>query len=234
VAQYKRAELEAQIHQLLRPFDAFLVPTATHHPTLDEVAASPLGANARLGEWTNFANLADLCAIALPGVTRRDGLPFGMTLMTLPWEEGRLETVAEIYESASARVEVAVVGAHLTGMPLNHLLTNRGGVLCNSTTTAPHYRLFALEDTTPPKPALVRTKGPSDSAEGFSIAVEVWSLPLAKFGEFVAEIPAPLGIGKIELADGRIVCGFLAEAVSTQGRKDISHTGGWKAWLASR
>jgi allophanate hydrolase len=125
-------------------------------------------------------------------------------------------------------MRIAVVGAHLTGQPLNHQLTDRGGRRCASTTTAPEYRLYALP-TDPPKPGLLRTPG-----SGAAIEVEVWALDAAGLGEFVAAIPAPLGVGKIELADGTEVTGFLCEPHAIEGAPDITEHGGWRAYLAAR
>ncbi|HTH13991.1 MAG TPA: allophanate hydrolase [Spirochaetia bacterium] len=228
-AEVRRRELAAVIADLWPDCDALLVPTVPRVYTIEEVLADPLGTNAHLGTWTNFVNLADLCALAVPGGTRSDGLPFGVTLVGRAWEDGRLALVGREWESWSDEVQVAVVGAHLSGLPLNPLLTRRGARLVGSSRTAPLYRLYALEDQVPPKPGLVRT-----TSGGGSVAVEVWSLPRAAYGAFVAEIPSPLGIGTLELEDGRRVQGFLCEAWTLEGRRDITEWGGWKAWLASR
>jgi allophanate hydrolase len=121
-----------------------------------------------------------------------------------------------------------VVGAHLTGQPLNHQLTDLGAVLTQSTTTAPAYRFYAL-DTTPPKPGLVRV-----AEHGAAIELEVWSISEQGLGAFVHAIPAPLGVGKVELADGTEVTGFLCEPLAVEGAAEITHHGGWRAYLASR
>ena len=228
-AEYRRRDLAGTIAALWADCEALLVPTVPRVYTLAEIAAEPLGTNAILGTWTNFVNLADLCALAVPAGYRSDGLPFGVTLVGRAWEDDRLVTLGREWEPWSEEVQVAVVGAHLSGLPLNPLLTRRGGRLVGPARTSPVYRLFALEDQHPPKPGLVRV-----AEGGAPVAVEVWSLPRAAYGAFVAEIPPPLGIGTVELEDGRRVQSFLCEAWTTEGRRDITSWGGWKAWLASR
>lgn len=227
---------EARRHELLRVIetlwegcDALLVPTVPRVYRIQEALDEPFEVNSRLGTWTNFVNLADLCALSVPAGYRSDGLPFGVTLIGRTWEDPLLARVAQEWESFSSEVMVAVVGAHLKGLPLNHLLTSRGARLVGPAQTSPCYRLYALEDQTPPKPGLVRV-----AQGGASLAVEVWAIPRAAYGAFVAEIPGPLGIGTVELSDGRRVQGFLCEAWTTEGRRDITEWGGWKAWLASR
>lgn len=130
----------------------------------------------------------------------------------------------------SRTIRVAVVGAHLSGQPLNHQLTSRGGTLVETTTTSPDYRLFAL-DTIPPKPGLVRTA--AGAARGAPIELEVWELGVAEFGAFVDEVPAPLGIGTVTLADGDAVNGFICEPFALDGAPDITVHGGWRAYLAA-
>ncbi len=228
-AEDKRRELLSVVNHLWDGCDALLVPTVPRHYTVDEVQADPIATNSKLGTWTNFVNLADLCALSVPAGTRADGLPFGITLIGRAWQDYDLAALGREWESGSDEVKVAVVGAHLSGLPLNHLLTKRGGRLIRAGKTAPLYRLFALEDQTPPKPGLIRV-----AQGGGSIALEVWSLPRSAYGTFVAEIPPPLGIGTLELDDGTRVQGFLCEAWTTEGRRDITESGGWRAWLASR
>jgi allophanate hydrolase len=208
--------------------DALLVPTVPRVYTVEEALDEPLLVNSRLGTWTNFVNLADLCALSVPAGFRPDGLPFGVTLVGRAWEDEGLATLGRVWEEGNRETLVAVVGAHLSGLPLNRLLTTRGARLVGPAQTAPRYRLFALEDQTPPKPGLVRV-----SEGGGSLAVEVWAIPLATYGAFVAEIGSPLGIGTVDLDDGRRVQGFLCEAWTTVGRRDITEWGGWKAWLGS-
>jgi allophanate hydrolase len=228
-AEDRRRELARTIATLWQGCDALLVPTVPTVYTIKEVLADPLRTNARLGTWTNFVNLADLCALAVPAGTRADGIPFGVTLIGQAWEDEHLAALGEEWEAWSDEVNVAVVGAHLSGLPLNHLLTRRGARLVGPARTAASYRLYALEDQSPLKPGLVRvTKG------GGAVEVEIWALPRSSYGAFVAEVSPPLGIGTLELDDGRRVQGFLCEAAAAEGRRDITESGGWKAWLASR
>ena len=227
-AEDRRRELERVIAGLWDGCDALLVPTVPRVYKVDEVLADPIAANSRLGTWTNFVNLADLCALSVPAGTRSDGLPFGVTLIGRAWEDGALARLGREWEVWNDEVRVAVVGAHLSGLPLNPLLTRRGARLIRPGATAPLYRLFALEDQKPPKPGLIRV-----GEGGGKIALEVWAIPRAAYGAFVAEIPPPLGIGTLELDDGSRVQGFLCEAWTTAGRRDITEWGGWKAWLAS-
>jgi allophanate hydrolase len=203
------------------------------------------------GIYTNFTNLADLSALALPSGLRADGLPAGITLIAPAWHDDALASFGRQWQRSlslplgatglamkpeefmtpapvsAASVRVAVVGAHLTGMPLNFQLTSRNAVRVEQTTTAATYKLYALANTTPPKPGLVRAES------GSAIIVELWDIPLARFGEFVAEIPAPLGIGSLELADGRIVKGFICEPWAIGEATDITASGGWRSYIQS-
>ncbi|NIZ89896.1 allophanate hydrolase [Kineococcus rubinsiae] len=202
---------------------ALLTPTTTSHPTLTEVAADPVGANARLGRYTNFANLLDLSSLAVPAGTV-DGLPFGVMLTGAAFDDRLLADLAT--RLAAPTLDLVVVGAHLTGQPLNHQLVAAGATFGEAVTTAPHYRLHAL-DTTPPKPGLVRTPG-----DGAAIAGELWRLPAAGFATFVAALPHPMAVGAVDLDDGRTVPGFLCEPAALAGARDITATGGWRAALA--
>ncbi len=247
-AEYRRAELAGEIGRILAGFDAMLVPTVPFHPTLAEVEADPFGVNSKLGTYTNFANLADLSALALPGPFRPDGLPAGITLLAPAWHDQALaafggQWMATLQQPtglqtkffpthktsfrADGCVQLSVVGAHLSGMPLNHQLTSRRARLLESCKTALGYSLYALTNTVPPKPGLVRGKG------GGQIALEVWEIPVDAFGSFVAEVPPPLGIGNVQLEDGRWVKGFICEGVGLEGARDITEFGGWRAYLAS-
>ncbi|AML59455.1 Allophanate hydrolase [Serratia rubidaea] len=246
-AEYLRAELTRQINRLLEPFDALVVPTSPTIRTLAEMAQEPVLFNSQFGTYTNFTNLADLSALALPAALRDDGLPAGITLIAPAWHDRALAAFGQRWQQrlglslgatgralpaqppltpSSQHVRVAVVGAHLSGMPLNAQLTQRRAVLVERTTTAPCYRLYALADTQPPKPGLVKADG------GAAIEVELWDIPLARFGEFVAEVPPPLGIGTLLLADGRRVKGFICEPWALAGATDISAFGGWRAYRA--
>lgn len=201
---------------------ALLTPTTTWHPTLEEVAADPVGANSRMGRYTNFANLLDRSALAVPaGVV--DGRPFGVMLTGAPFADRTLAQLAE--RIMAPAIEVLVVGAHLRGQPLNHQLVASGGSFVRAVRTAPDYRLFAL-DTVPPKPGLARVAEGGAAIEG-----EVWRLPAAGFGGFVAALPQPMGIARTHLDDGSSVAGFLCEMIALDGAADITEFGGWRAYL---
>lgn len=249
-AEYQRADLAREIQTLMGQVDALLVPTSPRHPTITEVAANPIGVNSQLGTYTNFVNLADCSALALPATMRGDGLPFGITLIAPAWQDAALAEFGKRWHShvnlplgATSQpiphhtntpsvppgyVRLAVVGAHLTGMPLNGQLQERNALFVESTHTANHYQLFALPNTTPPKPGLIRTH-----VGGAEIIVELWDVPLQHFGSFVALIPAPLGIGTLTLKDGRDVKGFICEGAAVKGATDITHLGGWRAYIKS-
>ncbi len=239
-AQYRLRALQRRLRALWRNIDALLVPTAPTHPTFAEVDTDPLGANAQLGRYTNFVNLLGWCALAVPSGTTPTGLPFGVTFIAPGGHDVRLQHLGRAWmgagpaapglpaPAAAPLLPLAVVGAHLSGLPLNGQLTERGAVLLEATTTSPHYRLFALPGTTPPKPGLLRV-----AEGGAAIALEVWAMPQAAVGSFLALVPPPLGLGSVQLADGRHVHGFLCEAHALAGAQDITATGGWRAYLAS-
>lgn len=232
--------------------DFLLLPTAPTHYTIAQMQADPVALNRNLGHYTNFVNLLDYAALSVPSSLRPDGLPFGVTLVAPAGSDWQLADLGQRFHHATGltqgatgeplpapgtlpglrpatRVRVAVVGAHLSGMPLNGQLRERGAVLAGAAETAPHYRFFSLPGTTPPKPGLLRV---ADGA-GVPIAVELWDMPLEHYGSFVALVPAPLSIGTLELADGERVQGFLCEAQATAGARDISHFGGWRAYIHS-
>jgi allophanate hydrolase len=249
-AEYRRADLARTIQGILAGFDALVVPTSPSIYTIDALHNDPITLNSRLGIYTNFANLADLSALALPAGFRSDGLPAGITMIGLAWQDDALAAFGRQWQAerrlplgATGRpfsespiavpaerehhVRLAVVGAHLTGMPLNRQLTERNAIFVEKTHTGDNYRLYALAATQPPKPGLVQ------GHEGASIEVELWDVPLAAFGSFVTEIPGPLGIGTLSLADGRQVKGFICEPRGIEGARDITAFGGWRAYLAS-
>ncbi|BCR25874.1 allophanate hydrolase [Aquipseudomonas alcaligenes] len=249
-AEYFRAELSRRINEALGGFDALVVPTSPTIRTLAEMQAEPVLFNSQFGTYTNFTNLADLCALAVPAGLRADGLPAGITLIAPAWHDQALAALGRRWQDfralplgttgralppqgapaqAPGSVRVAVVGAHLTGMPLNFQLTSRDAVLVEQTTSSAHYRLYALPGTVPPKPGLARV-----AEDGAEIIVELWDVPQARFGEFVAEIPPPLGIGNLQLADGRWVKGFICEPYALEGARDITGFGGWRAFIASQ
>lgn len=215
------ARLGAEGRAALTGCSALLTPTTTSHPTIAEVAADPVGANARLGRYTNFANLLDMASLAVPA-GQVDGLPFGVMLTGATGSDRTLAALGHTLLSPS--VDLFVVGAHLSGMPLNHQLVEAGATLLRPASTSADYRLFALE-TVPPKPGLVRTGG---AEAGRRIEGELWRVPAAGFGAFVGGVPAPMAIGKVTLADGSAVCGFLVEPFAVEGAVDISSHGGWR------
>lgn len=203
--------------------DALLTPTTTWHPTLAEVAAEPIATNSRMGRYTNFANLLDQSSIAVPGGTV-DGLPFGVMFTGPAFHDHAIAELAE--RMLAPRIDILVIGAHLTGQPLNHQLVAAGGSMTSEVRTSPDYKLFALA-TTPPKPGLLRV-----SDGGASIRGELWTLSARGFGTFVAAVPTPMTIGTVALDDGRTVSGFLCETIATIDAEDISAHAGWLAWRA--
>ncbi len=230
--------LAARAADALVGSDALLTPTTTLHPTIAEVRGDPVGLNARLGTYTNFANLLDLASLAVPAGTVA-GLPFGIMLTGPAGSDARLAEIAARCDQAD--VDLLVVGAHLSGQPLNHELLAAGGTLLGPAATAPSYRLYAL-DTQPPKPGLVRVEPlPAANAEasaagqaGASITGEVWRLPAAGFARFMTGLAAPMAIGRVRLDDGRDVLGFICEPAALRGAADITRFGGWRGWIGRR
>ncbi len=234
-ARYRLDELAIEVAGLFSEVDVLVLPTVPSIPTLAEVAADPLGVNRGLGRYTNAVNLLGLAALAVPGAARTDGIPAGLSVIAPPsrWPEIVAIAAALCGEPLTAtataggheRIELAVVGAHLRGFPLNERLTSRGAHLVERTTTARAYRFWELPGGPPFRPALERVP---DGA-GAAIEVEVWSLDAAGFGEVTAEVPSPLAIGTVELADGRTVKGFVCELGGLDGATDITAAGGWRA-----
>ncbi|MGQ3017626.1 allophanate hydrolase [Phenylobacterium sp.] len=228
---------------LWESIDVLLLPTAPTIYRISEVLAEPFALNANLGLYTNFVNLLDMSAIAVPAGYRDNGTGFGVTLIGPAWADAALLDLARRYEEIRPMpappeldtadkpptVKLSVVGAHLAGMPLHWQLTSRDARLVARTRTAPTYKLYAMAETTPPKPALIHV----GEDEGAAIEVEVYELDLAGFGSFTAEVPAPLAIGTVSLEDGTTVKGFVAEPRALAGATDITHLGGWRAYIAS-
>jgi allophanate hydrolase len=235
-ALYRLGELRLRAAKVLADCDALLLPTAPSHYTIQDVLDNPLELNARLGTYTNFVNLLDLSALAVPAGFKKSGLPFGITFMAPAFHDARLLSLGRSFvgEAATATrpahdcVWLAVAGAHLSGQPLNHELTSRGARRVRTTKTASEYRLYAL-DTVPPKPGLVHTPGETAHA----IEVEIWELTREAFGSFVAQIPAPMTIGMTRLSDGSVVKGFSCEPHALNGAREISQFGSWRAFRAS-
>jgi allophanate hydrolase len=230
---------------ILADIDFMIVPTAPTFPSIDDLKEQPVIRNSELGYYTNFVNFFDMAALAIPATQRSDGLPFGITLIGPAGSDHLLADAAqkltdsigtnvtsETSVSASplpfseATIQIAVVGAHLDGQPLNWQLLECGARLSEATTTSAQYKLHALSGTVPPKPGLERV-----AHDGKPIALEVWEMPIRHFGKFVANVPSPLAIGTLELSDGRWVKGFLCEPIAIQGATDITHFGGWRAYL---
>jgi allophanate hydrolase len=227
------------------------MPTVPGHPTHDDVTADPVGVNERLGRFTNFVNLMDLAAVAVPAGFTPEGLPFGVSLIAPAWSDPDLLALAGRMQRASVStlgatslplpaaepapatnadlVDVMVCGAHMSGLPLNKQLQERGAWQISTTRTAPIYRFYALPGGPPFRPGLIQVKN-----GGVAIDVEVWRMPVEHFGSFVTGIPAPLGIGKVKLEDGSSVSGFLCEALAADGATDISALGGWRQYMRSK
>lgn len=254
-ATYRLAGLARRAETVWDGIDAMLLPTAGSMYTIAEVEADPIQLNSNLGYYTNFVNLLDLAALAVPAGFSANGRPFGVTLVGPAFSDAGLSDIggaihrdADVTMGATGvalpaareasdkqapgedTVLVAVNGAHMRGLPLNHQLLELGGAFLREDRTAPWYRLYALEDFSPIRPGMVRT---ADSAAGASIALEVWALPTEAIGSLLARIPAPLGLGTLTLASGDPVKGFVCEAAaaSTGGAKDITAHGGWRAYL---
>ena len=250
IGRYRLAELRRQTEAIWATVDMLLLPTTPTTYTVAEMQAEPVLRNSHLGRYTNFVNLFDLAAIAIPaGFDSAERLPAGVTLVGPAFSDDALAGYAAELHAAigrgagrdkmaavnasmplradAASVPIVVVGAHLSGMPLNGELIALGGRLAKRCRTAGDYRLFALPNTTPPKPGLIRTPGYA----GSGIEVEVWHLPVAGFGSFVSRIPSPLGIGKITLDDGSSVSGFLCEQHAIDDAGEVTRFGGWRAYI---
>jgi allophanate hydrolase len=249
-ATYKLGLLKQASLAQWKSMDVLLLPTAGTIYTIEQVQADPFQLNSNLGFYTNFVNLLDLCGVAVPAGFAADGLPFGVSLIAPAGTESSILRIGDAlhrssgcgvgaaramlpapvpFKGSQGRTRLAVVGAHLSGMPLNHQLVDRNATLIASTKTASRYRLYALPGTNPPKPGLVRV-----AEGGASIELEIWEMSHEAFGHFVAAIPSPLGIGTLELLDGSTVQGFACESYAVAGATDITHFGGWRAYMKSR
>jgi allophanate hydrolase len=251
-ALYRLQALRKTAERAFIGIDALVLPTAPTVYSTAQVLANPLELNSRLGTYTNFVNLLDLCGLALPAAIRGDDIPFGITLLAPSGQDARLASIGRVFHAdtklrlgsrcvpqpplpdlaagvAGDEIAIAVVGAHLSGMALNGELKALRGRLLEAAHTAPDYKLYAL-DTTPPKPGMLRVQ----AGTGSPIELEIWALPAAAFGEFVAAIPPPLSIGTIRLADGRGVKGFMVEPAGVEGARDISAYKGWRAFMAEK
>jgi allophanate hydrolase len=255
-AQHRLQAFAAEAAPMWREIDVLCVPTLPAPCSMEAMRAEPVARNRMLGAYTNFVNLLDLAALAVPASIRPDGLPSGITLIGKAGSDWQLAElgqrfhhdtgltqgatrqplgapalIAALQPSSRTHLALAVVGAHLSGMPLNAQLTERGAVLAQRTTTAPHYRLFALAGTQPPKPGLQRTT--SEGADAAAIAIEVWWLPLQTVGSFLALVPPPLALGSVELANGSWVHGFVCEGHALVDAFDVTVHGGWRPYIQS-
>lgn len=245
---YRLADLKRKAEPMLEAVDCLCVPTIPRFFTVKDLEADPIGPNSKFGTYTNFVNLLDMAGIAVPVATRSDGRPGSITLLGPSGFDGTLAGIARMLHEgagvklgatgwplvserptipglAAGEMAVALVGAHMTGLPLNHEIAGRGGRFLFAGHTTSEYRLYALAGGPPKRPGLVR------SPNGAAIALEVWAIPRARFGEFMEGIPSPLGIGTLRLKGGATVKGFLCESAGTDGAEDITHLGGWRAYL---
>lgn len=250
-AQHRLAELRRETEAVWQTLDCMVAPTAPTLPSVAAVEADPIGVNSQLGYYTNFMNLLDLSAVATPTGFTAGGLPFGVTLFGPAFLDqsllnlaGRLQRQQQLPMGTSERsvpaldralpghgeqrLPIAVCGAHMEGLALNHQLTDLGGRLLRRTRTAAEYRLYALPGGPPERPGLVRC-----AEQGVAIELEVWTLPRPAVGDFLEGIPSPLGLGRVRLEDGTEVAGFLCESTATRAADDISHLGSWRHYLQS-
>ncbi|MGV6807096.1 MAG: allophanate hydrolase-related protein, partial [bacterium] len=248
-AQYRLAALKKLADAEMTNVDLLITPTIPAQYRLQELLNDPIRLNSHLGYYTNYMNLLDYSALAVPGGFTPSGIPGGFTLVAEKFEDQRLLACARLWQSQNVvgtgaiqlatkagkqapyqdqrYTNVVVCGAHLEGLPLNWQLTERGATLIEKTRSSENYRLYALTDGK--RPGMVRV-----SSDGAAIAVEVWRMPVEEFGSFVAAIPAPLGIGKVELADGRWESGFVCDGYGLEGARDITKFGGWRDYLLER
>jgi allophanate hydrolase len=249
-AFYRLEDIRRVSDHVFREVDGLILPTIPTAYTVEQVMADPIQLNSRLGTYTNFVNLLGLCGLAVPAAMHADGTPFGVTLLAPAGNEAMLASIGRVFHADTdlplgalnraqpplprlptsplvGEIAIAVVGAHLSGMPLNGELRALGARLLETTSTARDYRLYALAGATPPKPGLLRIA----NGKGTAIEVEVWALSIEAFGRFVAAVPPPLSIGTITLAGGRTAKGFLVEAQAVTGSRDISNFGGWRAYM---
>ena len=249
---YRLADLKRIASAVWNDVDALVVPTLPRPRSVADLMADPLGPNAELGTYTNFVNLLDLCALAVPGRHRADDFPAGVTFIAPSGEDHVLAGLGAAFHAAAHvtlgatgvdlprahlpspprtdEIELVVVGAHMSGLPLNRELTELGGRFSRTVETMPDYRFFALPGGPPFRPGLLRV----EAGNGVAISTEVWTLSPQAFGSFVSRIPSPLGVGTLRLADGTTPKGFLVEAEAIRGAEDISAFGGWRAFIAAK
>lgn len=254
-AFYRLEHLRRAADRVWQGIDVLVLPTAPTTYTVEQVLADPIQLNSRLGTYTNFVNLLDLCGLAVPAALHKDAShggarPFGVTLLAPAGKDALLASLGRVLHADTGlplgalgrpqpelapppprvfgdAVIIAVLGAHLSGLPLNGALRDLGAEFCQGTTTCADYRLYALPGASPPRPGLLRV----EKGRGAAIEVELWAMTPDAFGRFVATVPPPLSIGSLTLVDGRTVKGFLVEAEATRNARDISDFGGWRAYL---
>jgi allophanate hydrolase len=249
-ALYKLQALKQAADKLIDRVDVLVTPTAGRHFTIAEINEEPIVRNSQLGYYTNFMNLLDFSALAVNTEFTDNSMPFGITLFSAAMADQKLlslakriqdtnqlplgatntpyEVTTDTIEPSSGYIDVVVCGAHLSAMVLNHQLTERGAILKQTTQSAANYKMYAVPGKVE-RPAMIR-----DENHGHAFDVEVWTLPVATFGSFVVGIAAPLGIGKVELASGEYVTGFIAEGYAAELGDDISKFGGWRAYQGSK
>jgi allophanate hydrolase len=250
-AFYRMQELRAVARRTMAQADVLMVPTVPAVYTVAQIEADPIRLNANLGTYTNFVNLMDMSGLAVPAAFATDGTPYGVTFLAKAGEDAKLVTLGRVFHAKSGlplgakkiaqsalpelragqagRIEIAVIGAHLSGMALNHELTSLGGSFVEALKTAPDYRLFALGGEGPARPGMLRVAKDT----GTAIEAEIWSLAPDAFGKFVAAVPAPLSIGTVHFEGGRSTKGFLVEAEAVRDAREISSFGGWRNYIAS-
>ncbi len=234
-AQYRLKEYQRMTEGLWDGVDTLVTPTAGTHYRIDEVAGDPVGTNSNLGTYTNYMNLLDLCAIAVPAGRTPAGMPFGMTLSAPAFHDLKLMDLAEEWLtgqkaeiSREGWIQFAVCGAHLQGFPLNSQITDRGGKFVKTIRSAASYRFIAMK-TTPPKPGMIYLE-----EGGGSVELEIWEMPEEKFGSFVQLIPSPLGMGTVQLENGESTLGFICEEGAAGEAEDITAYGSWRKFMAEK
>jgi allophanate hydrolase len=249
---YRLADLKREAEPILAELDMLCVPTIPTFYSVADLEADPVTPNSNNGTYTNFVNLLDMCAITVPTAPRNDGRPGSVTLIAGSGKDSNIAAIAREFEvdcirpmgatvhpvqtpatlpqGTSDQIELAVCGAHMSDLPLNWQLTELGATFLRTAATSAQYKFYALAGGPPARPGLVQSEG----AECGSISLEVWSLPKTAFGTFMAGIPAPLGIGTVELSDGSSVKGFVCESIGVKGATDITHLGDWRSFLAGQ
>jgi len=246
-AEYQMQVYRSKAKEILSQFDFLLTPTAGTIYTIDEVNADPIKLNSNLGYYTNYMNLLDCACVAVPAGYLDNGLPWGVSLVSTAMQDRKLLSYANKWQqlsqlnpgnlenalpatdagpvSFSETIPIIVCGAHLEGLALNWQLTERGAQLGEKTQSAKSYRLYVIEGAIE-RPGMIR-----DETADSAIDIEIWQIPKSEFGSFVAAIPGPLGIGKVETADGRWLPGFICEGYAVEGSREITHLGGWRAYI---